>query len=55
MAQWIWDATGANASASQAGTTGGNHWRELYRAALLELDLDKLGERVSVAEEAIHA
>ena len=33
----------------------GGHWRELYRAALLELDLDKLGERVNTAEEAIRA
>jgi hypothetical protein len=33
----------------------GSHWPELYRAALLELDLDKLDERVHAAEEAIHA
>ena len=32
-----------------------NDWRELYRAALLELDLDKLGERVKTADEAIRA
>ncbi|HEY4948879.1 MAG TPA: hypothetical protein VIH88_00970 [Candidatus Acidoferrales bacterium] len=30
-----------------------NHWRELYRAALLELDLNKLRERVKAADEAI--
>jgi hypothetical protein len=33
----------------------GSHWRELYRAALLELDLEKLAERVDAAEEAIRA
>jgi hypothetical protein len=32
----------------------GNNWRGLYRAALFELDLSKLGERVKAAEEAIH-
>jgi hypothetical protein len=32
-----------------------NNWRELYRAALFELDISKLGERVKAAEEAIHA
>ena len=30
-----------------------NHWRELYRAALLELDLNKLRERVKATDEAI--
>jgi len=30
-----------------------NHWRALYRAALLELDLNKLRERVKAADEAI--
>lgn len=30
-----------------------SHWRELYRAALLEFDLDQLGERVEAVEEAI--
>jgi len=29
------------------------HWRELYRAALRELDLNKLRERVKAADEAI--
>ena len=33
----------------------GSHWRVLYRAALLELNLEKLGERVTAAEEAIRA
>ncbi len=33
----------------------GNNWRELYRAALLELDLDKLRDRVKTAEQAIRA
>ena len=32
-----------------------NNWRELYRAAILEVNLDKLGERVKAAEEAIRA
>jgi hypothetical protein len=31
----------------------GMNWRELYRDALLELDLDKLQERIKAAEEAI--
>jgi DNA/RNA-binding domain of Phe-tRNA-synthetase-like protein len=30
-----------------------NHWQDLYRAALLELDLNKLRERVKAADEAI--
>jgi DNA/RNA-binding domain of Phe-tRNA-synthetase-like protein len=30
-----------------------NHWREPYRAALLELDPNKLRERVKAAHEAI--
>jgi hypothetical protein len=33
----------------------GSNWRELYRAALLELDLEKLAERVEAAEKAIRA
>jgi hypothetical protein len=33
----------------------GSNWRELYRAALLELDLEKLAERVEAAEMAIRA
>ena len=33
----------------------GNNWRELYRAALLELDLDKSRDRVKTAEQAIRA
>jgi hypothetical protein len=39
----------------QEDTVDSNNWRELYRAALLELDLDKLGERVKTADEAIRA
>lgn len=30
-------------------------WQELYQAALLELDRDRLLLRIEVAEEAIHA
>jgi hypothetical protein len=30
----------------------GNNWRELYRAAILEVDVDKVRERVKAAEEA---
>jgi hypothetical protein len=60
MADRTWDASGFHArvgssSPSQDSPTDGSHWRELYRAALLELDLDKLGERVKAAEEAISA
>jgi hypothetical protein len=33
----------------------GNNWRELYRAAILEVHPDKLQERVKLAEEAIRA
>jgi hypothetical protein len=31
----------------------GNNWRQLYRAAILEVNTDKLKERVKTAEEAI--
>jgi hypothetical protein len=60
MVERIWDSSGfyariGSASPSQDSAEDGSHWRELYRAALLELDLDKLGERVKVAEEAIRA
>ena len=34
---------------------GENTWRELYKAAILEVDSNKLGERVRAAEEAIRA
>jgi hypothetical protein len=60
MVERIWDSSGfyariGSASPSQDATADGGHWRELYRAALLELDLDKLGDRVNAAEEAIRA
>jgi hypothetical protein len=32
-----------------------NHWRDLYRAAVLELDLHQLPSRVKAAEDAIRA
>jgi hypothetical protein len=58
--QRIWDSSGFYAridgpSPSEGSALDGGHWRELYRAALLELDLEKLGERVAAAEEAIRA
>jgi hypothetical protein len=60
MVQRIWDSSGFYArmgspSPSEDSALDGGHWRELYRAALLELDLEKLRERVEAAEEAIHA
>lgn len=60
MVERIWDSSGfyariGSASPSQDSTVDRGHWRELYRAALLELDLDKLGDRVNAAEEAIRA
>ena len=60
MVERIWDSSGfyariGSALPSQDSAVDGGHWRELYRAALLELDLDKLGERVNTAEEAIRA
>ena len=60
MVHKIWDNSGFHArigrpSASADFAPDGSHWRELYRAALLELDLEKLGERVQAAEEAIRA
>jgi len=33
----------------------GSQWRELYKAAILELDPKQLEVRVKAAEEAIHA
>jgi hypothetical protein len=44
-----------SASPSADSAADGTRWRELYRAALFELDLAKLGERVGAAEEAIRA
>jgi hypothetical protein len=32
-----------------------SHWRNLYRAAVLEIDLHKLRDRVQAAEVAIRA
>jgi hypothetical protein len=60
MVQRIWDSSGFYAridspSPSADSALDGSQWRELYRAALLELDLEKLGERVEAAEEAIRA
>ena len=60
MVERIWDSSGfyariGSASPSQDSAVDGSGWRELYRAALLELNLDKLGERVKAAEEAIRA
>ena len=34
---------------------GENHWRELYRAAVLELDRNKRQARLKEAEDAIRA
>jgi hypothetical protein len=60
MAQRIWDSSGFYArtgspSPSADSVQDSSHWRELYRAALFELDLEKLGKRVEAAEEAIRA
>jgi len=62
--QWFWDASGftariskndACAATSQDSAVGGNNWRELYRAAIVELDRELLQARVKAAEDAIHA
>jgi hypothetical protein len=60
MVEGIWDSSGfyariGSASSSQQPALDGSQWRELYRVALLELDLDKLGERVKAAAQAIRA
>ena len=60
MGQRVWDSGGFYARlgeprASHDPTVAGSDWRELYRAAIRERDLDKLGERVRAAEEAIRA
>ena len=60
MVQKVWDSSGfyvriESSSPSQKSTEDRPHWLELYRAALLELDLDKLAERVKAAEVAIRA
>ena len=61
--QRFWDASGFTAclsktvypASSQDSTVDGNRWRELYRAAILELDPELLQARVKAAEDAIHA
>jgi hypothetical protein len=61
-----WDPGGFTARISEPGSRKGasdsrerilneNSWRELYREALLELGLEKLGERVEAAEKANRA
>jgi hypothetical protein len=60
MVQRVWGSSGFRArldspSPSAGPAANSSHWRELYRAALLELDLEKLAERVAAAEEAIRA
>jgi hypothetical protein len=60
MAERIWDSSEFYArirsvSHARDSAVNGSHWRELYRAALFELDLDKLSECVKAAEEAIRA
>jgi hypothetical protein len=60
MVQRICDSSGFYArigspSPSAASALDGSDWRELYRAALLELDLEELAERVDAAEQAICA
>ena len=60
MVERIWDSSGFHArigspSPSQDSIVDGSHWRQLYRAALLEPDLDKLGDRVKAAAEAIRS
>jgi hypothetical protein len=60
MVQRIWDSSGFYArigspSPSADSALDGSHWPELYRAALLELDLEKSAERVEAAEQAIRA
>lgn len=60
MVRRTWDSSAFYArtggpSPSEDSALDGSHWRELYRAALLELDLEKLRERVEAAEEAIRA
>jgi len=62
--QRFWDASGFTARVSrndvlpatlQDSTVDGNRRRELYRAALLELDPELLQARVKAAEDSIHA
>lgn len=58
--QRIWGSSGFHARISGPSQLAdsapdGSNWRELYRAALLELDLEKLAERVEAAEKAIRA
>jgi hypothetical protein len=58
--QRIWGSSGFHAriggpSQFADSAPDGSNWRDLYRAALLELDLEKLAERVEAAEKAIRA
>jgi hypothetical protein len=64
MVQRMWDASGFTArlsegdvcpATSQESIADRNNWRDLYRAALFELDPSKLAERVKAAEDAIQA
>jgi DNA/RNA-binding domain of Phe-tRNA-synthetase-like protein len=43
----------ASPTTSQELIVNGNNWRQLYRSAILEINIDKLGKRVKTAEEAI--
>jgi hypothetical protein len=60
MVHRAWHSSGFSAriggtSPSQDSAVSGNHWRELYQAALREVDLDQLSKRLKAAEDAIHA
>src|SRR5580692_748912 len=60
MVQRIWQGSRFYArmdgpSRSTDSAPDDSQWRELYRAALLELDFEKLAERVEAAEKAIRA
>jgi hypothetical protein len=61
MVQRIWDASGFRARLSTGVGFGKyqepavSNWRQLYWAAILEVNTAKMPERVNVAEEAIRA
>jgi hypothetical protein len=60
MAQRMWDGSGfythiTSPALSEDCAVDRNHRLEFYRAVLLELNPDKLWERVKAAEEAIRA